>query len=606
MGLKGFSLSATGAAETRSIPEWSTQHFETTGRPLRIAIDQANWWYRNITAQKEAEIKSQSPGSHPREKRIMERIFYLLRMNIQLLFVFDGSEKPSKHRPATHTYSESNVRLLKELLDQLGVPRHDAPGEAGAECVRLQELGIVDVVWTDDTDTLMFGGSPTLVQFQKPEGDQFKNSNTVLVYSADHIKEHTGLTREWFLMYAILVGCDYVDGLDGFDAARFSSISQHRCFQAAANLLAVAAETPLVLSKWRVVLTNIVRGTFPEEEFAAPPKTFPDLDILKSCTYPTVSPDSVLQNLPCLRDGWFRPYGPGMLSRYRFLLNNFNTRIHESWIARDLVPIELNHRLRETSLGEQLQNRRYGIRAKLKRKDKPDTMITVDPLKVIPELLAAFPTEMYRVVNGSPVKINPPVFRPEEINLLDCVLRRGLPDWDLQKAAVFKPRDSVKKTPKTPPPPQGENSKKPKPVGRLAKRDFTPERPRVVTTPALPSLNTQLLSLPTHKLDMNESPTCIRIHENLTLPGELDWHNPPIESPMSRRTSINPPTEPPFSRRPSINPLIETPVSRRASVLAEKLSGTNRKPSIPNGETIPIFKQPSWDSTAVVELADFD
>ncbi len=56
--IRSFSISETGAAEARSIPEWSTQHFEATGRPLRIAIDQANWWYRNITADKEAEIKT--------------------------------------------------------------------------------------------------------------------------------------------------------------------------------------------------------------------------------------------------------------------------------------------------------------------------------------------------------------------------------------------------------------------------------------------------------------------------------------------------------------------------------------------------------------------
>ncbi|RYC56096.1 hypothetical protein CHU98_g10122, partial [Xylaria longipes] len=433
MVLRGFSISETGAAEARSIPEWSTKHFEATGRPLRIAIDQANWWYRNITAEKEAEIKTKSPGSHPREKRIMERILYLLRMNIQLLFVFDGPNKPPKKWPTEYSYSESNIRLLKELLDQLGVPRHDAPGESAAECVRLQEIGVVDAIWTDNTDALMFGGSPTFVQFhRKPEGDQFGNSNTVVVSSAAKIGERMNLTREWFLMYATLVGCGYTSGLDGFSATKFFHFAQHSCFQAAANLLAAAVETPLVLSKWRIIVTNIIAATFSEADcIAPPPKAFPDLTTLKGCAHPTVSSDEDLRDLPCLRDGWFRPYGPDMLSRYRFLLSNFNTRIHESWIARDLVPIELNHRLRATAAGseEQAANRkRFGIEVKRKRKDTPGSTVSVsvsvDPLKVIPELLSAFPSEMYRVVGGVRVKIEAPVFRPEEMELLDCVLRR--------------------------------------------------------------------------------------------------------------------------------------------------------------------------------------
>ncbi|KAI0113555.1 PIN domain-like protein [Nemania sp. FL0031] len=604
MVLRGFSISETGATQTRSIPEWSTKHFEATGRPLRIAVDQANWWYRNLTAEKDAEIKTKSPGSHPREKRIMERIFYLLRMNIQLLFVFDGPNKPPKQWPAEYSYSESNVRLLKELLDQLGVPRHDAPGESVAECVRLQELGVVDAIWTDNTEALMFKGSPTLVQFhKKPEGDQFKSTNTVKVSSAAVIREQANLTREWFLMYATLVGCGYTCGLDGFDANRFFRFAQHSCFQAAANLLAAAVETPLVLSKWRIIVTNIIAATFPNEDVVAPPRTFPDLTILKGCAHPTISSDNALQNPPCLRNGWFRAYGPDMLSRYRFLLSNFNTQIHESWIARDLVPIELNHRLRSTSsssVSEQIANRRFGIETRAKRKDTPDTTITVNPLKVIPELLSAFPSEMYRVANGVRVKIEPPVFRPEEMELLDCVLRRGLPDSDVPKYAPPPPQVrempsssslsssssplSSKKTPPVPPP-KNESSRNFQPATRMPKRRFNPERPAKGGLPVLPPINTHL-PLPLHNIDTSSSPTCIHFHDGLTLPGELDWHNPPLTSPL---------------------PISPMAVSRRADALADKLSGPDyRKGSIAITSPLPILKQPAWDHSAVVDLPDLD
>ncbi|KAI1819187.1 hypothetical protein F4861DRAFT_159764 [Xylaria intraflava] len=630
MVLREFSLSQTGAAETRSVPEWSTQHFEATGRPLRIAVDQSSWWYRNITAEKDAEGKTKSPGSHPREKRIMERIIYLLRMNIQLLFVFDGPKKPTKHWPDEHKYSESNLRLLKELLDQLGVPRHGAPGEAVAECVRLKELGIVDAIWTDNTDALMFGGTPTLVDFhKKPEGDQFKNSSSVVVSSAAHMKERANLTREWFLMYATLVGCGYTDGLAGFNATKFFRFAQDPSFQAAANLLAAAVETPLVLSKWRIIVTTMIHTTFPEGGVAVPSKTCPDLSILEGCAHPAVSPDETLRDLPCLREGWFRPYGPDMLSRYRFLLNNFNTQIHESWIARDLVPIQLNHHLRETMPGTQAKNREFEIQLRPKRRESPDSTITVNPLKVIPELLSAFPSEMYRVVNGNRVKVEAPVFRPEEMELLDCVLRRGLPESDL-------PRSPAKRPPRKPPvpPPKNEHSRNFQPAAaRLSRRVFsTPQRQR--PAPPVLSLNTHLSPLPSmHTIDTSASPSFIHFHSELTFPGELDWHQPPVSTPTAAPFSAHPlGTNPmsahllkntnPVSAHPlstdalstnpfgagagadSFSPLI---VSKRATALAGKLSGPEyRRSSIAMMSPLPIIKQPTWDHSAAVDVGDME
>ncbi|KAI0202680.1 hypothetical protein F4808DRAFT_420997 [Astrocystis sublimbata] len=753
MVLRGFSISETGAAESRSLPEWSTKHFEATGRPLRIAIDQSNWWYRNITAAKEADIKTKSPGSHPREKRIMERILYLLRMNIQLLFVFDGPEKPAKKWPSEYSYSESNIRLLKELLDQLGVPRHDAPGEAAAECVRLQEVGVIDATWTDNTDVFMFGGNPTLVQFhRKPEGDQFRNSEKVIVSSAAKIAEHANLTRKWFLMYATLVGCGYTEGLDGFSATRFFHFAQHGCFQGAANLLAAAVETPLLLSKWRLIVKSIIGTTFTEADgVALPTKEFPDLNILKGCASPTVSADEDLRNLPCLRDGWFRSYGPNMLSRYRFLLSNFNTRIHESWVARDLVPVELNHRLRESVEGEEDQaaiKKRFGIQPKRKRIGKettPVSTVAVDPLKVIPELLSAFPSEMYRVVGGARVKIEAPVFRPEEMELLDCVLlRKGLiskptkaeapklkpvpsrPSKDVimnttttttdsnSNGTPIKETQTQTQTPvqanssskrRPPIPKKSDNSRlfqsasaksqsaTPTPIStsistpisasasinpvplpmatgnptptttpittptpntnpllptvnpslpqnRSAKRFPTPTpnptpnnpshaRPLKTSLPILPRLNTHLPLPALHSLDISSSPTCITLHEDLTLPGELDWHNPPLSSssplpPNSSSTtstvtnnSFNNST---FSNGGGNSPssLGSVPLSRRADALAGKLSGPGtgstmtktqtisydgrRKNSVALTPPLPIIRQPTWDHRAGVEV----
>ncbi|KAF2094690.1 PIN domain-like protein, partial [Rhizodiscina lignyota] len=164
-----FSLwNHLGAGETRPIAEWAAEHFERAGRPLRIAVDEPLWRYQNLSEAKEAEIKRTSPGSHPREKRIIERVVDLLKLNVQLLFVFDGPHKARKIRRANSGYvgqpSNEAIRLLTNIFDYMGVPYHNAPGDAEAECVRLEQLGVVDAVWSDDSDCLMFGCS-TLVRF---------------------------------------------------------------------------------------------------------------------------------------------------------------------------------------------------------------------------------------------------------------------------------------------------------------------------------------------------------------------------------------------------------------------------------------------------------
>lgn len=45
--------------------------------------------------------------------------------------------------------------LTKQLLKQIGIPFHIAPGEAEAECASLQRSGIVDAVSGEDVDTCL-------------------------------------------------------------------------------------------------------------------------------------------------------------------------------------------------------------------------------------------------------------------------------------------------------------------------------------------------------------------------------------------------------------------------------------------------------------------
>ncbi|KAI1376003.1 XPG I-region-domain-containing protein [Hypoxylon crocopeplum] len=291
------------------------------------------------------------------------------------------------------------------------VPRHEAPGEAEAECARLQELGIVDAVWSDDSDTFMFGCT-TLVQFHKPEGHEFKSEDSVLVYTANSLVDRSKLTREGLLMYAILVGCDYSDGLPGIGSSTLLDIAKHPKFQEAASLLAATVSNPQELSKWRAMIFRIVKDTFPGRNFALPPNTFPDPRILKNCSRPNISSDYKLRGLV---KEWFRPFGPDIRARFRFLVHHFNSRKPITWPAEYLVPIELNHRLQERHGSRHANGPDYGIIERTAIGTRKKATINVDPLLVIPELIEAFPPECYDRFTGLP-----PTFNEAKATLLDC------------------------------------------------------------------------------------------------------------------------------------------------------------------------------------------
>jgi Holliday junction resolvase YEN1 len=89
-----------------------------------------------------------------------------------------------------------------------------APGEAEAECSWLQQEGIVDAVWTDDGDALMFG--TTMLIKTHYERAAPKSKTHVKAFRADDIKRDYGLDQDGFMLFALLVGGDYeIQGLPG-------------------------------------------------------------------------------------------------------------------------------------------------------------------------------------------------------------------------------------------------------------------------------------------------------------------------------------------------------------------------------------------------------
>lgn len=121
---------------------------------------------------------------------------------VQPVFIYDGSRRPPVKRdryvPRTSSFTaypaaaasslrtnedvdkEYEIRhiiaLSRQVLDHLGVPWLEAPGEAEAECVALEKAGVVDAISTKDGDALAFGGATVLL----PENKTTHKGRTVL------------------------------------------------------------------------------------------------------------------------------------------------------------------------------------------------------------------------------------------------------------------------------------------------------------------------------------------------------------------------------------------------------------------------------------------
>ncbi|KAF2218635.1 PIN domain-like protein, partial [Elsinoe ampelina] len=148
MGVTGL-WDFLGEGTVVSLAELSSKHFQKENRRFCIAIDEACWRFNNLTDQQVKQIQAKEPRANPVEKAILYRILGLLRLNFTLIFVFDGPGRPWKRgRRGGGKIDYERLRLLKSMLDHFGVQFIVAPGEAEAECARLQRLGIVDAVWS--------------------------------------------------------------------------------------------------------------------------------------------------------------------------------------------------------------------------------------------------------------------------------------------------------------------------------------------------------------------------------------------------------------------------------------------------------------------------
>ena len=182
--------------------------------------------------------------------------------------------------------------LAKELLKRFGFLWHVAPGEAEAECALLQREGIVDMVLSEDVDTLMFGCGKSLRNWSAEGARGNKSPTHVNVFDQEKLRNETGIDSDGMILVALMSGGDYIPaGVLGCgiktacDAAK-ADFGKEMC--------GLTKDDTEGFQQWRRRLTEELR-TNRQKFFSRRhanltiPESFPDMTVLDYYKHPAVS-----------------------------------------------------------------------------------------------------------------------------------------------------------------------------------------------------------------------------------------------------------------------------------------------------------------------------
>lgn len=309
------------------------------------------------------------------------RICRFLTLNIQLVFVFDGPSRPwkrGKRGGGKIDYPERDI--LKEVLRHFGIPYHEAPGEAEAECARMQILGLVDAVWSQDSDCLMFGCTLWIRDDRvvKVKGEQDrskenteKSKKTARVVRAKDLKDRLAIDREGLVLFAMLVGGDYdTKGLPGCGP----SIALQAVGQGIGQSLCLC-QSQRDCSTWSMQLAEFLRTNSRGRSLDVP-MAFPDFKTLQKYYSPKVSSDEVLLNNAKLNLDYVRPIHELKLLEATGAHFNMWGKFYMNWVGPILLTRYLSSK--EISSPRELV---HDIRLTKRRVKKSDNALPVRVLE---------------------------------------------------------------------------------------------------------------------------------------------------------------------------------------------------------------------------------
>ena len=226
----------------------------------RIAIDGYNVLYQFLTSIRQAD-GSLLTDSEGRVTSHLSGIFFrfskLVENGIRLCVVFDGKPPQLKmnlleerrqrkikaqieweaaveagDRETARPKAQQTTRLeshmiddSKKLLDLLGIPWVEAPGEGEAQVASLLEQGMVDYGASQDFDTVLFGASKFIRNLTLSGRRKLPKQQKWVEVSPEIVDLETSfqkleINREQLIDVAILMGTDFNPGIDGIGPKR--------------------------------------------------------------------------------------------------------------------------------------------------------------------------------------------------------------------------------------------------------------------------------------------------------------------------------------------------------------------------------------------------
>lgn len=134
-------------------------------------------------------------------------------------------EAAMKYAQAASQLTDEMLKDAKKLLELMGIPVLQAPGEGEAQCALMTKNGDVFATGSQDHDSLLFG-SPRLVKNLSIAGRKKVPNKEVYVELKPELIElkealrNLGINQKQLIIMGLLIGTDYNDGVKGFGPKR--------------------------------------------------------------------------------------------------------------------------------------------------------------------------------------------------------------------------------------------------------------------------------------------------------------------------------------------------------------------------------------------------
>lgn len=130
----------------------------------------------------------------------------------------DDAERKIKLFKKTTVITSKQMEQCKEILRAMGIPVIEAPEESDSQCASLTIDNDVYGVGSEDMDILTFGAKKLLRNISSSK------KNEIVEYDLEKILAELQYTNEQFIDLCILLGCDYVEHIDGIGIKKAKEI----------------------------------------------------------------------------------------------------------------------------------------------------------------------------------------------------------------------------------------------------------------------------------------------------------------------------------------------------------------------------------------------